>query len=447
MNSVVFSLKERVSGGPRILLTDTNRWPVVTRLAIAFWKRGCDVAVLCPAPGHSVEKVKGVAQIFRYNGFRPLDSLKTAINEFDPEIIVPACDRGVQHLHNLHAISQEQGSVGRKVSALIERSLGSPDSFPVVSSRWSLLETARAEGIVVPKTSPVESLADLKRWNDELESPAVIKADGTWGGRGVRIPRNAQEAERCFLELTQPPRVAELIKRILLNRDRDWQVRDWKRSRPAVIIQSLINGRPANCAVVCSQGKVLAGIAVEVVRAQGSTAPATLVEIVEGTEMMRAAERIARRLGISGFFGLDFVIENGSGSTYLIEMNPRCTPPCPLPLGKGHDLVAAMWAHLVGQPLPETQSVTPKRRIAYFPQAWMSAEGCHDTLLDTSYHDIPRDEPALIHELLHPWSARSVAGQLVDFIRRKRGFKKAPAVFVMDGTNPALNPAAKRDDF
>ena len=252
----------------------------------------------------------------------------------------------------------------------------------------------------------------------------MIKADGTWGGRGVRIAHNAREAERYFLELTQPPSVAELIKRILLNRDRDWQVRDWKRSRPAVIVQSLINGRPANCAVVCSQGKVLAGIAVEVVRAQGSTAPATLVEIVEGTEMMLAAERIARRLDISGFFGLDFVIENGSGSTYLIEMNPRCTPPCPLPLGKGHDLVAAMWAHLVGQPLPETQSVTTKRRIAYFPQAWMSAEGCHDALLDTSYHDVPNDEPALIHELLHPWSARSVAGQLVDFIRRKRGFRR-----------------------
>ncbi len=447
MNNVLLSLKERVSGGPRILLTDTNRWPVVTRLAIAFWKRGCDVAVLCPVPGHPVEKASGVAQIFRYSGFHPLASLKAAINEFEPDIIVPACDRGVQHLHELHVISREQGNAGRKVSALIERSLGSPDGFPIVSSRWSLLETARAEGILVPKTCAVESPADLKRWNDSWESHAVIKADGTWGGRGVRIAHSAEDAERCFLELTQPAGVVELIKRILLNRDRGWQVRDWKRSRPAVIAQSLINGRPANCAVVCSQGKVLAGIAVEVVRAQGSTAPATLVEVVEGAEMMLAAERIARRLDLSGFFGLDFIIEKGSGATYLIEMNPRCTPPCPLPLGKGHDLVAAMWAHLVGRPLPETQSVTTKSRIAYFPQAWMSGEGCHDALLDTSYHDVPTGEPALIHELLHPWPERSVAGQLVDFIRRKRGFRKPPAVYVIDGANPALNPVAERDDF
>jgi hypothetical protein len=446
MNTVLLSLKERVSNGPRILLTDTNRWPVVTRLAIAFWKRGCEVAVLCPVPGHPVEKARGVAQIFHYSGFRPLTSLKAAIDEFDPDIVVPACDRGVQHLHEMHAISQEKGSAGRKLSALIERSLGSPHGFPIASSRWALLETARAEGILVPKTCAIECLADLKRWSDNW-SPAVIKADGTWGGRGVRIAHSAKDAERCFLELTKPAGVTELIKRVLLNRDRGWQVRDWKRSRPAVIAQSFINGRPANCAVVCSRGKVLAGIAVEVMRAQGSTAPATLVEVVEGAEMMLAAESIARRLDLSGFFGLDFIIEKGSGATYLIEMNPRCTPPCPLPLGKGHDLVAAMWAHLMGQPLPETQSVTTKSRIAYFPQAWMSAEGCHDVLLDTSYHDIPNDEPALIHELLHPWPERSIAGQLVDFIRRKRGLRKLPAVFVKDAANPTLNPVAERNDF
>lgn len=445
MNKVLLNLRERVSGGPRILLTDTNRWPVVTRLAIAFWKWGCDVAVLCPAPGHPVEKARGVAQIFHYSGFRPLASLRGAIDEFAPDIIVPACDRGVQHLHELHAISQREGTTGRTLRALIESSLGSPDGFPIVSSRWGLLEIARGEGILVPKMGAIENLADLKRWHAGSEWPVVIKADGTWGGRGVRIARNASEAERCFLELTQPARMAGLIKRVLLNRDRGWEFCDWKRSRPAVIGQSLIDGRPANCAVACSQGKILAGIAVEVVRAQGSTAPATLVEVVEGGQMMLAAERIARRLNLSGFFGLDFVIENGTGATYLIEMNPRCTPPCPLPLGKGRDLVAAMWAHLVGQPLPATQTVTSKSRIAYFPQAWMSEEATRDALLDTSYHDVPTDEPDLIHELLHPWSQRSLAGQLVDFVRRKRGQTQLPAVFVIGDANPAFDSVVKRD--
>ena len=34
MNEFLLSVKERVSGRPRILLTDTNRWPVVMRMAI-----------------------------------------------------------------------------------------------------------------------------------------------------------------------------------------------------------------------------------------------------------------------------------------------------------------------------------------------------------------------------------------------------------------------------
>jgi hypothetical protein len=442
MNETLLKPKEPVSDGPRILLTDTNRWPVVARMAIAFWKRGCDVAVLCPVPGHPIQKISGRARIFHYSGFRPLASLKTAIDDFDPDIVVPACDRGVQHLHALHALSQKQGRADRKMSALIERSLGSPHGFPIVSSRWGLLEIARDEGIPVPKMSAIGSLADLKRWHIASNLPVVIKADGTWGGRGVRIAHSATEAERCFLDLTQRAGLAELIKRILLNRDRDWELLDWKRSRPAVIAQSLIEGRPANCAVVCAQGKILAGIAVEVVRAQGPTAPATLVEVVEGAEMLLAAERIARRLNLSGFFGLDFVIENGTGAIYLIEMNPRCTPPCPLPLGKGRDLVAAMWAHLVGQPSPETQSVTNKNRIAYFPQAWGSAEDGHDALLDACYHDVPSDEADLIHELLHPWPERSLAGQLVDFVRRKGSLSKLPAAFAIHGSNPASTAVA-----
>jgi hypothetical protein len=85
------------------------------------------------------------------------------------------------------------------------------------------------------------------------------------------------------------------------------------------------------------------------------------------------------------------------------------------------------------------------RRIAYFPQAWVSAEDGHDALFDTSYHDVPHDEPTLMDELLHPRPERSLAGQLVDFVRRKRGFRKLPAVFVMDGANPASTAVADRD--
>src|SRR5260370_6010975 len=117
MNETNMSLKEHIFAGPRILFTDTNRWPVVARLAIAFRRMGCSIGVLCPTPGHPVQKVSGVEHIFHYSGFAPIDSLRTAIETFDPDIIVPACDRSVEHLHELHALCQKRDSSTHKIAA------------------------------------------------------------------------------------------------------------------------------------------------------------------------------------------------------------------------------------------------------------------------------------------------------------------------------------------
>jgi ATP-grasp domain-containing protein len=435
MNETDLSSKESALKGPKILLTDTNRWPVVPRLMISFCRMGCNVAVLCPTPGHPVQKVSNVGHIFRYNGFAPVDSLRAAIEAFDPDMVVPSCDRSVQHLHELHAISQSEGSAGRKIAALIERSLGSPDGFPIVSSRYELLKIAQSEGILVPKMTAIENDSDLQFWNIETAPPWVIKADGTWGGHGVRIAKDATEAKRFSLEFTQRPGVAKLIRRMLLNRDRGWVLFDWNHSRRSVIAQSVINGRPANCAVVCWQGKVLAGIAVEVIKARGATGPATVVQIVSGSEMIAAAEKITRRLGISGFFGLDFMIEKGTGAVYLIEMNPRCTPPCPLPLGDGRDLVAAIWAQLTDQPVPSNQHAIERNIIAYFPQVLESADDVDHANLNNSTHcDIPLGEPELMQELLHPWSGRSIIGKLIDLIRPRQHQENASIAFSMKET-------------
>jgi len=379
---------------------------------------GSNTAVLCPTPGHPVQKISSVGRIFRYNGLAPIDSLRRAIEAFDPDIVLPSCDRAVQHLHELHTISQSRRSAGRRIASLIERSLGSPNGFPIVSSRCELLKIAQSEGILVPKTTTIENEADLRLWNAKSEPPWVIKADGTWGGQGVRIVNNASEANRFFLEFSQRRSTVNLIKRLVLNRDRDWVVFDWRHSRRSVIAQSIINGRPANCAVVCWKGKVLAGIAVEVIKSCGVTGPATVVQIVSGSEMMAAAEKIARRLGMSGFFGLDFMIEKDTGSVYLIEMNPRCTPPCSLPLGDGRNLVAAIWAQLTGQPLPSNQPAIGQSIIAYFPQAVERADNVSDpNLNDSIHHDIPEGEPELIHELLHPRSGRSIVGKMIDLTK------------------------------
>jgi hypothetical protein len=403
---------------------------------------GGDISVVCPLPGHPAAKTSVVRRTFPYLPRQPLASLKRAIETVDPDIILPLCDRSVQYLHALHTAATSHDGPDSKIALLIERSLGAPASFQIVSSRYQLLQTARSEGIRVPEMIAIDSLTELNLWCTKTAPPWVIKADGTWGGRGVRVSKNANEALQDWQALSLRPTLLELIKRLSLNRDRGWILSDWwNHARPNILVQSYIKGRPANCAVVCWQGKLLAGIAVEVVQAQGPTEPAIVVQVVEGAEMLRAAQVLAQRLKLSGFFGLDFMIEENTELPYLIEMNPRCTPPCPIPLGRGCDLVAAMWAQLTNEPLDERNPVTNKTRITYFPRNGGKANDGADAIpLDSTYYDLPEGEPQLVEELLHPWSARSLLGQILDFVRKIATRDKTSTSYIFEKALEPGNP-------
>ena len=400
---------------PKVLLTDTNRWALAARLAVALAECGCEVAAICPSPNHALMRTRAVKRTFPYRAFRPLESLEAAIEAVNPDIVVPSCDRSVGHLHELYARSKAQGSAGSKTAELIERSLGAPASYTVVSSRYNLLTIARELGILVPDTAQVSSRQELDDWGGRESLPWVVKANGTWGGVGVRVVQSADKIDSSWRELTQISRFARAVKRMAVNRDsflfRTW----WKGIEHPMVVQSYVDGRPANCTVFADQGRVLAIISVEVVRSEGSTGPASVVRVVENSQMKLAAEKLASRLGLSGFFGLDFMIEQGSDAAYLIEMNPRLTPPCYLRLGKGRDLVGATWAQLTGKPLPEHPPATQKELIAYQPLPL----GPEHEVEQRYFHDVPHGEPELIRELLNPYPDRTMLFRLVQYLNRR----------------------------
>jgi hypothetical protein len=394
---------------PKVLLTATNRWPSTARLAIGLTKEGCRVSGVCPRQGHPLNSTSVVHEVFPYSSIRPLDSLQFAIEATDPQIVIPSDDRGVQHLHELYARVQNSGLSGKAIAKLIEYSLGSPENFPVVAGRCELLEIAKQEGIRVPHTKLLKTSGDLKSWQETHELPWVLKGDGTFGGRGVRIAQTLEEAELFFLDIQGLFGGMRAVKRAVVNRDPFWLRPWWNNVRPAIIVQSYVVGRPANCAFLCWRGELLAGMSVEVVSSDGMTGPASIVRIVDNPEMMLASERLTRRLGLSGFFGLDFMIKEEGNATYLIEMNPRCTPLSHLQLGKGRDLIGELGAKLLGRPVAGTPPITEKDLIAYFPQAWH----CQSEFLERSFQDIPRGEPGLVEELLRPWPDRSLLYRLV----------------------------------
>jgi hypothetical protein len=388
---------------PNILLTSTTRWPLAARLAMGLAKEGCNVSAVCVTPGHPLSKTRAVKNFFDYNSLRPLKSLRDSIEAVRPDVVIPCDDRAVGHLHELHSSAAKDGFDRDELAALIERSLGSPSSYAIAGDRYALLECAQNEGIRVPTMKSVCSVSDLRAWEGRQSFPWVLKAESTFSGRGVRVAQNLDEAEADYKDLLQLFGFRQVLRNLVVNDD-PFFIRPWMRNwRPEIIVQSFVAGRPANCAVICCDGVVLAGIAVEVMSTTGPVGPATIVRVVDGAEMMSAAEKIVRKLGVSGFCGFDFMIEEATGKHYLIEMNPRCTPLCHLQLGRGRDMITALRAKICGRPQVEPPPVTERELIAYFPGAWTHKS----SLLDSCFQDIPTDEPALARALLNPWRSRN----------------------------------------
>jgi hypothetical protein len=84
--------------------------------------------------------------------------------------------------------------------------------------------------------------------------------------------------------------------------------------------------------------------------------------------------------------------------------------------GQG-SLVAALCADLKGESMRFPLHPVRRGPIALFPQAFakVAAQSPH---LDSSYHDIPWEEPRLVHELmLEPWPTRRWVARLYHLFR------------------------------
>src|SRR6202030_3367743 len=260
MKEGVSNAKGRGAAGPKVLLTATNRWPSTARLAIGLTKAGCRVSAACPKQGHPLSATSVVHEVLPYDSIHPLDSLQSAILAVNPQIVIPSDDRGVQHLHELFTLIRSAGSPGNAIAELITRSLGPAESFPAVSRRCELLEIAKQEGLRVPHTKLLKTPGDLKSWEATNELPWVLKGDGTFGGRGVRTAQTPKQAESDFLDIQAMFGGLRAVKRAIVNRDPFWLRPWWNNVKPAIIVQSHIVGRPANCAFFCWQGEGLAGV-------------------------------------------------------------------------------------------------------------------------------------------------------------------------------------------
>ena len=378
---------------PTVLVAATSHWFPTARLAMALTQAGCDVEAVCP-PRHPLCATSAVRRTHTYQGLTPLLSIAHAIAAATPDLIIPGDDLSTRHLHHLHRRELGRGRKASPTCALIERSFGSPESFPVVYERAAFMRIAEEQGIRVPRTRSVANLDELHSCMAETGFPVVLKADGTSGGVGVRVARTQDEAERAFRTLQAPPLMARAIKRALVDRDKTLIWPSLLRHRPMVCAQAFAEGREATSTVACWQGTVLAGLHFEVIQKRYSAGPATVMRLTDHAEMASAVEKMVRRLNLSGLHGFDFMLDSHSGNAWLIEINPRTTQVGHLTLGPGRDLPAALCAAMTGSAIQPARKLTENETVALFPQEWMRDPA--SPFLSSAYHDVPWEEPELI---------------------------------------------------
>ncbi|MGC1363197.1 MAG: ATP-grasp domain-containing protein [Silvibacterium sp.] len=381
---------------PKILVVTTRRWFSAARIAIAFSEAACEVEIVCP-PKHPALLTSAVTVRHPFRAFRPLQSLHKAIIKAAPDLLVPTDDIAIKYLHRLYEMApQIDEATGSQVRSLLERSLGDPREFALLSSRTDFLAAAQAEGVDVLPTVNIPNRKALDHWLAANPLPAVLKADGTSGGEGVAIVSTRRGAARAWRRLRAPIGLARVLKRAGFEHDAHHIIPWIRHHRRKVSIQPYIHGHDSNIAIACWKGEVLAAISMDVLSTWRQNGPAVLVQVLDEDHMLEIARKLARRFHLSGLCGFDFMTEYTTGRTYLLEINSRATQTCHLPYGIPCDLVPVLVSSLADRPPPEFREVRKRGIVSLFPLAWKA--GISRETLASTYQDVPWQEPRLVRK-------------------------------------------------
>jgi thioesterase domain-containing protein len=333
-----------MTGFERPMILTTVRWFAAARLAHALTEAGFSVSA-CRPRAHPIKLVDGLASDHMLNRLARLRSLATAIGRAKPDIILPDDEPSLVLLRRLYAKVRKADP---EMAALIACSLGDLAYWPSIASRTALATEARRLDISAPVTDVVATAAALTGWAAGQNLPVVLKTDGSWGGRGVAVVRDASHLRRAWRAISGPPSLVRAVKRMVFDLEAGPLAAWARRVAPVVNVQQFVEGREAIATVACVNGTVHALVCLEVVQATAAKGPAAAVRIIDHPAMREAARRLVARFALSGFCGFDFIITD-TGEARLLELNPRVTPTAHLlvegdrPVGRTITLFPALF--------------------------------------------------------------------------------------------------------
>ena len=296
-------------------------------------------------------------------------SLLAAIRHARPDIILPDDERSLSLLRRLHA---DMGTEDPGLGALIEHSLGR--DWATITSRAAFATDARALGIDAPETVRITDPEELSAWTAGRDYPVVLKSDGSWGGRGVAIVREAAQLPRAWRKISGPPGLPRALKRALVNLEAGHLFAWIRRTRSTVNAQEFVGGREATVTAACLDGSVRALTCFEVIQVTEARGPAAVVRIIDHPQMEETVKRLVDRYRLSGFCGFDFILTE-MGDARLLEVNPRVTPTAHLLVdgrcdsGRVVTLCPSAAAPMDGSAAQGNSSVSDARLVRWAPPA------------------------------------------------------------------------------
>ena len=303
-----------------LVLVLGHPWP---RVPLTFAARDAGFSVHVVAPKKSpIAQLKWVHRLGTYSRLSPTRSVAKALNSAPFDLVVPTDDDAAAAIFEAYL----RGHLNEQAAEGVRRSLGDPDSFPIRFARAAVADIGANAGVIGPPTWAVPDEGSLAAVLDAAGFPAVLKSDGSCAGLGVMIANDEAEARAAYRKLVRRRRRLAYLRWLLPAHDAFRPSRSLRFSQREVSVQAYVEGEQATLAAVAWQGEIIGSLGFRVISTQVLRGPAAEVEPIQHPDMELAAEVLARELGLSGLFGLDFVLSADGATASLLELNARLVP-------------------------------------------------------------------------------------------------------------------------